>query len=144
MRKILFVMFAALAFFACDKEEEQIHIRPELSPKVSCCMESEGMTLELKSDVPAIFVGAVHYLEQQEIPGYEEGTHYSETNTDLYNLTQIDEYAFQITIKPFVEPGRIIFGFESKVNPMSRKALAIVACGFEYSNEQKERLENSL
>ena len=107
-------------------------------------MDSEGMTMELKSDVPAMFVGAVHYLEQQEIPGYEEGTHYSETNTDLYNLTQIDEYTFQITIKPFVEPGRIIFGFESKVNPIDRRAIAIVACGFEFSDEYKALLERAL
>ena len=147
MRKILFVMVAALTLVACnEKEETQIRVRPTLSPKVSCCMDSEGMTMELKSDVPAIFVGAAHFLQQQEIPGYEEKTSYNrtDTNNDRYNLTQIDEYTFQITIKPFVEPGRILFAFESKVNPIDRRAIAIVACGFEFSDEYKALLERAL
>ena len=142
MRKILFVMVAALAFVACDKEEKLNWDRPQLSPKVSSCMESEGKTMVLKSDIPAEFIVAFFIPENSTEP--IKGKELHETDNDIYNITQVDEYTFRITVKSFIEPSRICFAFESKENPAARSAFALITCGFELSDEEKERMELGL
>ena len=96
----------------------------------------------LKSDIPAEFIVAFFIPENSTEP--IKGKELHETDNDIYNITQVDEYTFRITVKSFIEPSRICFAFESKENPAARSAFALITCGFELSDEEKERMELGL
>ena len=123
MKKLLLILITIFALSSCNKKEEKIKWdRPQLSPKVSSCMESEGKTMVLKSDIPAEFIVAFFTPENSTEP--IKGKELHETDNDIYNITQVDEYTFLIIVKPFIEPSRICFAFVSKENPAARTAFA--------------------
>ncbi len=143
MRKILFFIFAALAFVACDKEEDKPNwSHPNFSPFATwSCFDNSGMTIVVKSDKPAEFISTSHILSYQEIPGYSKATIYSDTNTDLYDLTKLDEYTFRIIVKPFVDNGQLTFIFGSQENPNARRGMVIITCGYPMDDRTKEYFE---
>ena len=55
MKKFLLFVFAALAFVACDKEEDKPNWSfPKISPTpVYSCLDNSGMIIEVKSDIPS-------------------------------------------------------------------------------------------
>ena len=128
MRKILFVMFAALAFVACDKEEGKKYYLPQMEPQIISCLDNSGMSFEIKSDIPSKFK-FVGYTYKDD----DDSTTLSESmDTDLYNIIQLDEYTYKVTIKPFSKQVGIAFAFEAIDNPLfGRVSQSIVYCGFE-------------
>ena len=139
MRKILFVMFAVIAFVACQKEEpKKERIVPVLYPNAISCLDNAGMTLEIKSDIPSMFYAALLMKE-----GEKEGDDHFiyETSNDRYRITQIDEYTYQLTIKSFVEKDRMVFYFANPTNTY-RHGFIVVTCGYELTGSLKEYLDN--
>ena len=67
------------------------------------CLDNSGMTIVVKSDIPAEFISTMLVLSYQENPGYEESINFYDTSTDIYDLTKLDEYTYQITVKPFID-----------------------------------------
>ena len=141
MKKILFVMFAALAFVACDKEEDKPNWNfPKFSPSAALsCLDNSGMTIVVKSDIPAEFISTMLVLSYQENPGYEEYLY--DTSTDIYDLTKLDEYTYQITVKPFVDNRQLTFIFGSQENPNARRGMVIITCGYPMDDRTKEYFE---
>ena len=148
MRKILFVMFAALAFVACEKEEANEEVKynryyPILYPNAISCLDNSGMTLEIKSDRQSKFLAACIVNDEEPIRTQEDeinSTHY-ETDNDRYHITQIDEYTYQLTIKPFVEERRLILYFAVPNRPVERIGFAVIGCGYELDDVTKEYLD---
>ena len=99
------------------------------------------VTIVVKSDKPAEFISTHHILSYQEIPGYSKATIYSDTNTDLYDLTKLDEYTFRIIVKPFVDNGQLTFIFGSQENPNARPGVVIITCGYPMDDRTKEYFE---
>ena len=70
MRKILFVLVAALAFVACKEKDEQIWSFPKISPTpVYSCLDNSGMIIEVKSDIPSKFTYATISKKKRKIRG---------------------------------------------------------------------------
>ena len=93
MRKILFVLFAALAFVACDKEEDKPNWNfPKFSPSAALsCLDNSGMTIVLKSEIPAEFLSTMLVLSYQENPGYEEYLYDTSTGFQLGHVMDCAE-----------------------------------------------------
>ena len=125
MKKILFVMFAALAFVACEKEAEKKNF-PHMNPQKISCLDKSGMSFEIKSDIPSRFT-FVGYTYNEE----NNTTLTESMDTDLYHIVQVDEYTYNVTIKPFSKQVGIAFAFEATHNPLDgRVAQSVVYCGF--------------
>lgn len=139
MRKILFVLFAALAFVACDKDgaiinnEDQTRVEKELpmlinpprvynSPQEVNCNKN-GATFTVKTQLPAIHYRTLVSLDNQcntmdcEFENTEMPKMPYEIDRKLYKLTQIDNCTFEITIKPFSVNRDILFDFGSSLSP---------------------------
>ena len=148
MRKILFVMFAAIAFVACEKEEANEEVKynryyPILYPNAISCLDNAGMTLEIKSDRQSKFLAACIVNDEEPIRTQEDeinSTHY-ETDNDRYHITQIDEYTYQLTIKPFVEQRRLALYFINPKDNYERIGLVVATCGYELESSTKEYLD---
>ena len=111
---------AALAFVACQKEESKENDRfiPIFYPNAISCLDNAGMTLEIKSDRPSMFAVASFIKDGEQTNTLEEfynSMHY-ETENDRYRITQIDEYTYQLTIKPFVDELKLVFYFLNPKN----------------------------
>ena len=141
MKKILFMLFVALAFVACDKEKDKPNWNfPKFSPSAALsCLDNSGMTIVVKSDIPAEFLSTMLVLSYQENPGYEEYLY--DTSTDIYDLTKLDEYTYQITVKPFIEHRKLVFYFGSQENPNARPGVVIITCGYPMDDRTKEYFE---
>ena len=139
MKRIIFVLMAALAFVACQKEEpKKERIVPVLYPNAISCLDNAGMILEIKSDIPSMFYAALLMKE-----GEKEGDDHFiyETSNDRYHITQIDEYTYQLTIKPFVEERRLILYFAVPNRPVERIGFAVIGCGYELDDVTIEYLD---
>ena len=135
MKKLLFVLFAALAFVACEKEENRDttqqdnpkKVEEELpllnsSPRFKCSPDyivspSEGLTFAIQtSSIPIIhnktYVGNMNNIETQILECENELTSQPYTvDRELYSIKQINECTYQIEIKPFNENRDIMFDF---------------------------------
>ena len=141
MKKILFVMFAALAFVACDKEkDEQIWSFPKISPTpVYSCLDNSGMIIEVKSDIPSKFTYATISKKREKSEVEEDiAKKLYETENEIYKITQIDDYTYQITIKPFIDHRQVAFIIASQEDPYARPGVVIIACGYEIDDYKKE------
>ena len=128
MKKILFVLMAALAFVACQKEENKEKNFPQMNPQKISCLDKSGMSFELKSDIPSRF-SFVGYTYKED---NNSTTIIESMDTDLYSITQVDEYTYKVTIKPFSKEVGIAFTFKAIHNPLEgRVAQSVVYCGFE-------------
>jgi hypothetical protein len=94
------------------------------------------MTIVVKSDIPAEFISTMLVLSYQENPGYEEYLY--DTSTDIYDLTKLDEYTYQITVKPFIEHKKLVFYFGSQENPNARHCPIVITCGYQIDDRTKE------
>lgn len=141
MKRIIFVLMLALAFVACKKEEANENDRyfPIFYPNAISCLDNAGMTLEIKSDRPSEFGYAV--IAKDEEKNVDRSHYHYETENDRYRITQIDEYTYQLTIKPFVEKDRIVFYFFNPKNTY-RPGYIVVTCGYELTGPVKEYLDN--
>ena len=130
---------AALAFVACQKEEpKKERIVPVLYPNAISCLDNAGMTLEIKSDIPSMFYAALLMKEGEK----ERDDHFIyETSNDRYHITQIDEYTYQLTIKPFVEQRRLALYFINPKDNYERIGLVVATCGYELEESTKEYLD---
>ena len=141
MKKILFMLFAALAFVACDKEEdEQIWSFPKISPTpVYSCLDNSGMIIEVKSDIPSKFTYATISKKREKSEVEEDiAKKLYETENEIYKITQIDDYTYQITIKPFIDHRQVAFIIVSQEDPYARPGVVIIACGYEIDDHKKE------
>ena len=141
MKKILFFIFAALAFVACDKEkDEQIWSFPKISPTpVYSCLDNSGMIIEVKSDIPSKFTYATISKKREKSEVEEDiAKKLYETENEIYKITQIDDYTYQITIKPFIDYRQVAFIIASQEDPYARPGVVIIACGYEIDDYKKE------
>ena len=141
MKKILFMLFAALAFVACDKEkDEQIWSFPKISPTpVYSCLDNSGMIIEVKSDIPSKFTYATISKKREKSEVEEDiAKKLYETENEIYKITQIDDYTYQITIKPFIDHRQVAFIIASQEDPYARPGVVIIACGYEIDDYKKE------
>ena len=141
MKKILFRLFAALAFVACDKEkDEQIWRFPKISPTpVYSCLDNSGMIIEVKSDIPSKFTYATISKKREKSEVEEDiAKKLYETENEIYKITQIDDYTYQITIKPFIDHRQVAFIIASQEDPYARPGVVIIACGYEIDDYKKE------
>ncbi len=141
MKKILFFIFAALAFVACDKEkDEQIWSFPKISPTpVYSCLDNSGMIIEVKSDIPSKFTYATISKKREKSEVEEDiAKKLYETENEIYKITQIDDYTYQITIKPFIDHRQVAFIIASQEDPYARPGVVIIACGYEIDDYKKE------
>ena len=115
---------AALAFVACQKEESKENDRfiPIFYPNAISCLDNAGMTLEIKSDRPSMFAVASFIKDGEQ------------TNT-------LEEYTYQLTIKPFVDELKLVFYFLNPKNTY-RPGYIAVTCGYEFTGSFKEYLDN--
>ena len=144
MKKILFFIFAALAFVACDKEkDEQIWNFPKISPTpVYSCLDNSGMIIEVKSDIPSKFTYATISKKREKLEIEEDiAKKLYETENEIYKITQIDDYTYQITIKPFIDHRQVAFIIASQEDPYARPGVVIIACGYEIDDYKKEYFE---
>ena len=141
MKKILFFIFAALAFVASDKEkDEQIWSFPKISPTpVYSCLDNSGMIIEVKSDIPSKFTYATISKKREKSEVEEDiAKKLYETENEIYKITQIDDYTYQITIKPFIDHRQVAFIIASQEDPYARPGVVIIACGYEIDDYKKE------
>ena len=141
MRKILFVLVAALAFVACDKEkDEQIWSFPKISPTpVYSCLDNSGMIIEVKSDIPSKFTYATISKKREKSEVEEDiAKNLYETENEIYKITQIDDYTYQITIKPYIDHRQVALIIASQEDPYARPGVVIIACGYEIDDYKKE------
>ena len=140
MRKILFFIFAALAFVACKEKDEQIWSFPKISPTpVYSCLDNSGMIIEVKSDIPSKFTYATISKKREKSEVEEDiAKKLYETENEIYKITQIDDYTYQITIKPFIDHRQVAFIIASQEDPYARPGVVIIACGYEIDDYKKE------
>ena len=140
MRKILFVLVAALAFVACKEKDEQIWSFPKISPTpVYSCLDNSGMIIEVKSDIPSKFTYATISKKREKSEVEEDiAKKLYETENEIYKITQIDDYTYQITIKPFIDHRQVAFIIASQEDPYARPGVVIIACGYEIDDYKKE------
>ena len=135
MKKILFFIFAALAFVACKKDgaiinnDDQTRVEEELPmlinpPRVyntptEISSSKEGISFTVKTQFPAmLFRTLVSYIDNFKVMDCEFENEekpkipYS-IDRKLYKLTQLDSLNFEITIKPVKENRDIVFEFSS-------------------------------
>ena len=130
MKKILFVMVAALAFVACQKEENTPdYSLPQMTPQTISCVANSETELEVISDIPAAFFGAGYtvYSENGEKIG---GTDKVESNPDpnMFSVVQVDKSKFKVIIKPTTKRIRLGLAFIAADNPVpGRGAFVVVA-----------------
>lgn len=117
-----------ITLFSCNKEEGKKYYLPQMEPQIISCLDNSGMSFEIKSDIPSKFK-FVGYTYKDD----DDSTTLSESmDTDLYNIIQLDEYTYKVTIKPFSKQVGIAFAFEAIDNPLfGRVSQSIVYCGFE-------------
>ena len=141
MKKILFMLFAALAFVACDKEEDKPNWSfPKISPTpVYSCLDNSGMIIEVKSDIPSKFTYATISKKREKSEVEEDiAKKLYETENEIYKITQIDDYTYQITIKPFIDHRQVAFIIASQEDSYARPGVVIIACGYEIDDYKKE------
>ena len=133
-------LFTIFAFVACnEKSEEQVKqmVLPDMTPNTFSCFDNSGMTIEIKSDIPSRLIGCdwVNYDTDEDF--YDTGL-----DTDVYSMTQTDEYTYELTIKPFNEKIRMAFYFKA-IDNLSNKmpSVVLIGCGQEISDETKDMLE---
>ena len=132
MRKILFILFAALALVACEKEENISYEKCEVMPEI-LTIPAEGGTFTVRTNVPSyIFSGAYKSSEHPTtdfgfglrsfFPSSYPYVYDSKKNPlfnfedlamlkDVYYIEQVDATTFKFTIKPPVGYDRIDLGF---------------------------------
>lgn len=136
--KKLFVFIIIILLTACKEKNELNWNFPKFSPTAALsCLDNSGITIVVKSDIPAEFISTVLSLSYQENPDYEEPAIFYDTNNDIYDLTQIDEYTFQIIVKPFIEQRRLVFYFGSQENPNARPGVVVITCGYQIDDRTK-------
>lgn len=140
MRKILFFIFAALAFVACKEKDEQIWSFPKISPTpVYSCLDNSGMIIEVKSDIPSKFTYATISKKREKSEVEEDiAKKLYETENEIYKITQIDDYTYQITIKPFIDHRQVAFIIASQEDPYARPGVVIITCGYPMDDRTKE------
>ena len=128
MKRIFLIFVMTIALFSCDKDEGKKYYLPQMEPQIISCLDNSGMSFEIKSDIPSKFK-FVGYTYKDD----NDSTTLSESmDTDLYNIIQLDEYTYKVTIKPFSKQVGIAFAFEAIDNPLfGRVSQSIVYCGFE-------------
>lgn len=125
MKKILLTLFIGFFLVACEKEAEKQNF-PHMNPQKISCLDKSGMSFEIKSDIPSRFT-FVGYTYNEE----NNTTLTESMDTDLYHIVQVDEYTYNVTIKPFSKQVGIAFAFEATHNPLDgRVAQSVVYCGF--------------
>ena len=63
-------------------------------------------------------------------------------DTDVYSMTQTNEYTYKLTIKPFNQKLRMAFYFKEIDNPSNMMpSVVLIGCGKEISEETKDMLE---
>ena len=121
MKKILFMLFAALAFVACNNEEEKystggvVPIAFRIYPDTYTA--EAGTIIKIKTPVPT-----VHFAYYDELPGVpvEDGLRLNSTNieeddpaslsfpytyeNEYYSLIQTDVWSYEITVKELDKP----------------------------------------
>ena len=144
MKKLLLIFITIFALSSCKEKDELNWNHPKFSPTaVWECLDNSGMIIYVKSDIPSNFFLVTAIPEGEKIETQEDIVkhHFYETENDIYKIVQIDEYTFQITIKPFVEDRRVVFYFSSKENPSANCAYIIITCGFNLEDRPKEYFE---
>ena len=130
MRKILLILFVALAFVACKKEDNTPkYFLPKMTPQTISCVANSETELEVISDIPAAFFGAGYtvYSENGEKIG---GTDNVESNPDpnIFSVVQVDKSKFKVIIKPTTKRIRLGLAFIAADNPVpGRSAFVVVA-----------------
>ena len=124
MKKILFFIFAALAFVACDKEKEdnRVFVRCELNPQ-AITLPAGGGTFTIKANTPAYIASCgfeaseniykdlgfgtgtlsiptsfphIYEPKQPQLPSTPDFAAFEGT----YHIEQIDATTFNITVMP--------------------------------------------
>ena len=131
MRKLLFVLMAALAFVACQKEEDNTpkYFLPKMTPQTISCVANSETELEVISDIPAAFFGASYiiYSENGEKIGGTDGIE-SNIDPNMFSIVQVDKSKFKVVIKPTTKRIRVGLAFIAADNPEpGRGAFVIVA-----------------
>ena len=130
MRKILLILFVAIAFVACQKEDSTPkYFLPKMTPQTISCVANSETELEVISDIPAAFFGAGYtvYSENGEKIG---GTDNVESNPDpnIFSVVQVDKSKFKVIIKPTTKRIRLGLAFIAADNPVpGRSAFVVVA-----------------
>ena len=133
MRKILFILFAALVFVACNKEEVS-YVKCELMPEILTLPAEKETTFTVRASVPAFIFTCAYESSDDPITNFAyslrsfipssypyvydskkhpllDGVTRWEMFRDVYCIEQVDETTFKFTVKPPKGYDRIEFLF---------------------------------
>lgn len=96
MKKLILILFAAVAVVACRNNRQQGYSSSECAPtpnKVVC--PQQGSSFTIRTAVPSYFAGATIWeMETEENPTAESSPLY-------YTVRQVDATTYDVEIKPF-------------------------------------------
>ena len=118
MKKILFILFAALAFVACDKEENSntSFVRTRFHLENSEYNAEAGTVIKVKTPMPSCNMFYNDELGEEYKTGVEKipTVFPSSYENDYYSLVQTSDDTFEITVKPISKPCSFTIVFNNK------------------------------